>query len=464
MKIFKKINFLVFVFVIVLLSQSIEYGNTAEKREVIFKTDYTQDWSSRDGNNQNLRPVRDIKLPLKLGWRSKSEDNFSVISGNVLYRTKSFGNVISFGGRFFDTGKGAGGADIATKSYNLRDDSHLVVEDERAYFVMTGRDKDIIHSLVYAYNMKEKKILWEKELNWDYEGHFPWAKFKYDQPIMDGDYWNTDIKVEGDKVIVWMDAKEKGAKIYCYDKATGRELWKVGEEIKGRFEKNHFAISDNKIFCLSSTFKDMKDSQITALDLESGKVLWQKDTKGEVVLREGILAYKDKIHVVTSDNIYIINIQTGDIYKKINKNDFKAGSIEGLSLTDGNLFYVMINQNVANSGVACYKENGEIVWQLNGIFLPKLLFLTKDEIYVSGDFKIIYIIDRYTGEKKAMLVLGKNNEQDAVIDAIPYRDMVFVLKQNGYIYAYKEYKGDVEKAIKEKQAKRDRWKFWKKKK
>ena len=170
--------------------------------------------------------------------------------------------------------------------------------------------------------------------------------------------FNSEIKIFGEKFFA-IDYKNT---LRCYNINSGLECWNLQTE-------DSFILSDNKhslIILDNSIIFSNLIGDITAVDINTGKILWQLPTQSSSIINE-IYSFKNSKLVSDGSSIYFSN----------NKNQFysinyKNGTINWINDINSHLTPVIIGNfifTVTNEGylVVIDKEKGNII-RINDLY------------------------------------------------------------------------------------------------
>lgn len=389
------------------------------QQDIVYKTDAVRDWPSEFHDSANNVPVYDFHFPFTQKWKKTNERLYQVIiSGDVAYFV-TIGNKIWITGCNIKTGKWIFADEIERAPRDVAD-PHLVVRDDMVYFAVTATNEYQVWSYVYAYNMKEKKIVWRKEVQWEKEGR--------------DNMMYTGVLLDGNIVVAYFGDKQEGPKMIAYTATTGEELWRCSEP-RGRMYNNDPVISNGKIFVLNATRSSADyTSNIIAISLSDGEKIWETIIDGLSDL-SGLLAYNKKIHVATSRGIFMLNEESGQIEVSIPRNEKEKLIFLGHHiLTDGQCFYTEIS-----GGAVCYTERGDVVWKTDNLMYPNLRFTTKNCVWASSAGRFLVALDKKTGKIMDTLEVGTSKRLTHKFDItdVAVKDTtVFITTEAGDVYAF----------------------------
>ena len=175
------------------------------------------------------------------------------------------------------------------------------------------------------------------ELNWSKNNIYP---------------FNSDIKKHKNKIFV-IDYKNT---LRCYNVSDGNECWNLKTEDSFTISNSKFSlivISDKVIF--SNSIGD-----ITAVDIETGVIIWQLPTQSSSIINE---TYNFKISKLVSDGNSIIFSNNKNEFHSI---DVKTGTINWINEINSNITPIITGNlifTVSNEGylIVIEKNKGNII-------------------------------------------------------------------------------------------------------
>lgn len=175
------------------------------------------------------------------------------------------------------------------------------------------------------------------ELNWSKNNIYP---------------FNSDIKKHKNKIFV-IDYKNT---LRCYNISDGNECWNLKTEDSFTISNSKFSlivINDKVIF--SNSIGD-----ITAVDIETGVIIWQLPTQSSSIINE---TYNFKISKLVSDGNSIIFSNNKNEFHSI---DVKTGTINWINEINSNITPIITENlifTVSNEGylIVIEKNNGNII-------------------------------------------------------------------------------------------------------
>ena len=261
----------------------------------------------------------------------------------------------------------------------------------------------------YAININSGELLWEK---------------KNSSPF------NSQVKIYKDKFF----AIDFDNILRCYSIKDGREIWQFKTEqsfIKSQ-KKLSLLIVDNKIFFNNSL------GDISAVDIETGNMLWQKPTQASTI-------YEDSFSLKTSDLIASNDL----ILFSNNKNEFyslniKNGSLNWKQKINSNLRPTLIGDlifTITMEGflVVVNKKNGNII-RSTDIFqkfgnkkrkkiAPIGFIVGVNKIYLTTNNGRLLVIDILTGRTTSILKIdNKKISRPFVLN-----QNLFIIEKNSII-------------------------------
>jgi outer membrane protein assembly factor BamB len=266
-------------------------------------------------------------------------------------------------------------------------------------------------SKLYSINLKTKELNWIKQLEYPF---------------------NSEIKKNKNKIFA-VDYKNT---LRCYSIIDGSECWNLQTE-------DSFTISDSRyslIIIQDMVIFSNSLGDITAVDIQTGLIIWQLPTQSSSIINE---TYSFKISKIISDGnsiffsnnkneFYSVNVKTGVINwsNKINSNinSVISGNLIFTVSNDGYLFVTEKNTGNIIRVTYLYKEyekkGKEKISPIGFVIGNKNLFLT------NNDGKMI-VVELELGKIIKTEPIAKNSISEPFI----FNKNLFVIK-NGYIIQY----------------------------
>ena len=200
-------------------------------------------------------------------------------------------------------------------------------------FIQDGENLLITDSIAKYYSVNINS----GELNWSKNNIYP---------------FNSDIKKHKNKIFV-IDYKNT---LRCYNISDGNECWNLKTEDSFTMSNSKFSlivINDKVIF--SNSIGD-----ITAVDIETGVIIWQLPTQSSSIINE---TYNFKISKLVSDGNSIIFSNNKNEFHSI---DVKTGTINWINEINSNITPIITENlifTVSNEGylIVIEKNNGNII-------------------------------------------------------------------------------------------------------
>lgn len=200
-------------------------------------------------------------------------------------------------------------------------------------FVQDGENLLITDSIAKYYSVNINS----GELNWSKNNIYP---------------FNSDIKKHKNKIFV-IDYKNT---LRCYNISDGNECWNLKTEDSFTISSSKFSlivINDKVIF--SNSIGD-----ITAVDIETGVIIWQLPTQSSSIINE---TYNFKISKLVSDGNSIIFSNNKNEFHSI---DVKTGTINWINEINSNITPIITGNlifTVSNEGylIVIEKNKGNII-------------------------------------------------------------------------------------------------------
>ena len=262
---------------------------------------------------------------------------------------------------------------------------------------------------LYAVNINSGELLWENR---------------------NSSPFNSQVKVYKDKFFV-IDFDNI---LRCYSIEDGSEIWKfkTGKSFIQSHKKLSLLIVDEKIFFNNSL------GDITAIDIESGSMLWQRPTQANI-------GYADSFSLKTSDLIASNDL----ILFSNNKNNFysldvKTGSLNWKQKINSNLRPTLVGNlifTITMEGflVVVNRKNGSVI-RSTDIFKkydkkkrskisPIGFIVGVDKIYLTTSSGRLFVIDILTGRTLSVLKIdNKKISRPFVLD-----QNLFIIEENSII-------------------------------
>ena len=200
-------------------------------------------------------------------------------------------------------------------------------------FIQDGENLLITDSIAKYYSVNINS----GELNWSKNNIYP---------------FNSDIKKHKNKIFV-IDYKNT---LRCYNISDGNECWNLKTEDSFTISNSKFSlivINDKVIF--SNSIGD-----ITAVDVETGVIIWQLPTQSSSIINE---TYNFKISKLVSDGNSIIFSNNKNEFHSI---DVKTGTINWINEINSNITPIITENlifTVSNEGylIVIEKNKGNII-------------------------------------------------------------------------------------------------------
>ena len=200
-------------------------------------------------------------------------------------------------------------------------------------FVQDGENILITDSIAKYYSVNINS----GELNWSKNNIYP---------------FNSDIKKYKNKIFV-IDYKNT---LRCYNISDGNECWNLKTEDSFTISNSKFSliIIDNKVIFSNSI------GDITAVDIETGVIIWQLPTQSSSIINE---TYNFKISKLVSDGNSIIFSNNKNEFHSI---DVKTGTINWINEINSNITPIITGNlifTVSNEGylIVIEKNKGNII-------------------------------------------------------------------------------------------------------
>ena len=280
-------------------------------------------------------------------------------------------------------------------------------------FVQDGENLLITDSIAKYYSVNINS----GELNWSKNNIYP---------------FNSDIKKHKNKIFV-IDYKNT---LRCYNISDGNECWNLKTEDSFTISNSKFSlivINDKVIF--SNSIGD-----ITAVDIETGVIIWQLPTQSSSIINE---TYNFKISKLVSDGNSIIFSNNKNEFHSI---DVKTGTINWINEINSNITPIITGNlifTVSNEGylIVIEKNKGNII-RVTDLFKnyklkkrkninPVGFVIGKTNLYLTNTDGKMIVVDLSLGNiKKIEKISG-----DFISRPFIFNQNLFVIR-NGSIIQY----------------------------
>ena len=280
-------------------------------------------------------------------------------------------------------------------------------------FVQDGENILITDSIAKYYSVNINS----GELNWSKNNIYP---------------FNSDIKKYKNKIFA-IDYKNT---LRCYNISDGNECWNLKTEDSFTISNSKFSliIIDNKVIFSNSI------GDITAVDIETGVIIWQLPTQSSSIINE---TYNFKISKLVSDGNSIIFSNNKNEFHSI---DVKTGTINWINEINSNITPIITGNlifTVSNEGylIVIEKNKGNII-RVTDLFnnyklkkrkniKPVGFVVGKTNLYLTNTDGKMIVADLSLGEiKKIEKISG-----DFISRPFIFNQNLFVIR-NGSIIQY----------------------------
>ena len=261
----------------------------------------------------------------------------------------------------------------------------------------------------YAINIKTGELLWSKN---------------------NSAVFNSQLKIYKDKFLV-IDFENI---LRCFSIKDGKEIWKI------KSEKTF--INSQKIFSLivvdNNVYYNNSIGDITAVNIDSGNLLWQTPTQDNTV-------YEESLFLKTSDLI----ANNNSIIFSNNKNEFfsldiKTGTINWKQKINSSLRSTLVDDIIFAISLEGYlividNQSGNII-RITDIFnqmkkkkrskiKPVGFIVGSKNIYLTTDHGRLMIIDIVSGRTKSILKI----DNDKISRPFVLNQNLYIIKENSII-------------------------------
>ena len=253
------------------------------------------------------------------------------------------------------------------------------------------------------------------ELNWIKNNSYP---------------FNSDIKILRDKFFA-IDYKNT---LRCFNINDGSECWNLQTEDSFTISNSKFSliILDNKVIFNNSI------GDITAVDIESGLIVWQLPTQSSSIINE---TYNFKISKLVADG--------NSIFFSNNKNEFysidvKTGTINWINKINSNLTPILTSDlifTVSNDGFlfTIQKNTGNII-RINDLYKtykekkrkdlkPIGFIIGNTNIYISNNDGKLIIADLTSGQVNFIEKISG----DAISEPFIFNQNLYIIKSGSIV-------------------------------
>jgi outer membrane protein assembly factor BamB len=232
-----------------------------------------KDWLTDLQNERNDREEVNIRLPLKQLWVVHDIGWSPVYMGGKLYTLEGEHGWFSSKLYVNEIDQASGKVKSKNLAGKVKDYKYtrMIGYEGNVFISIIKADEDFRKQLFYltilAYDVRKNKPIWKWESG---------ALSVY--PVPNSQSMGAWLTAANGKVILANMLVEKAPKVFCFDAATGRELWKSMVPT-GYINDTYLPIAEGKVFV--HTFNDNKDEggHLAALDLATGRVLWDREFK-----------------------------------------------------------------------------------------------------------------------------------------------------------------------------------------
>ena len=393
-----------------------------------FKKVFEEDKKIESEFNQELKLDLSSIIPnnkisdIKNNYGSQKYDGLTIKSGNYKFSKFADVNQLNFKPIFLDDGliffdnKGSiirfnGNQKVLWKKNHYSKSEKKL--RPKLNFVLDGENLLVVDSIAKYYSVNINS----GELNWSKNNIYP---------------FNSDIKKYKNKFFV-IDYKNT---LRCFNVNDGNECWNLKTEDSFTISSSKFSlivINDKVIF--SNSIGD-----ITAVDIETGVIIWQLPTQSSSIINE---TYNFKISKLVSDGNSIIFSNNKNEFHSI---DFKTGTINWINEINSNITPIITGNlifTVSNEGylIVIEKNKGNIIRVTNLFKYYKLkerkkikpvgFAIGNTNLYLTNTDGKMIVVDLNLGAvKRVEKVSGDFISRPFIVN-----DNIFIIK-NGSIIQY----------------------------
>ena len=358
-----------------------------------------------DLSNNSGRLNYDGKLETLSKFKYKKIDNFNKLEPDIIFKNKNLiffdnkGTLLKFDNlsklvwkkNYYSRGE----KKLKPLLYLASNSKYLIVADDLAKY--------------YMIDIENGNLLWTKRNN---------APF------------NSQIKIYNNNFFV-VDLENT---LRCFSIKDGKELWNVKTEtsfVKSQ-KKLSLVISDEKVIFNNSI------GDISAVDIRSGKLLWQTPTQDSSVyessfnLKTSDLVLANSLLLFSNNNneFYSLNTDTGIMLwqQKINSS-IRPTAIGDLVFTVTNEGFLVVIDIKNGNIIRITNIYGNIKEKKRSKILPTGFIVGKNNIYLSTSNGRLIVINIETGKPNLMLKIDNNKiSRPFVLDK-----KLFIIKDNAII-------------------------------
>jgi outer membrane protein assembly factor BamB len=258
-------------------------------------------------------------------------------------------------------------------------------------------------------------------LNLD-DGNLLWSKYNSSP-------FNSQIKTYKDKFFI-IDFNNV---LRCISIKDGTEIWniKVGNTFIKSQKKLSIIVVNNVVYFNNST------GDITAIDINTGIMLWQTPTQASTIYENTFLLKTSNIvannkMIVFSNNkneFYSLDLKTGLIKWKININsNIQPTIIDNLIFTISNEGYLTIIDS-KDGNIIKVTDVFSLFKKKRNKINPVGFLVAKKNIYLTTDHGRLLVIDIESGETKSIIKIANNKISRPFI----LNKNLFLIKDNSII-------------------------------
>ena len=393
-----------------------------------FKKVFEEDKKIESEFNQELKLDLSSIIPnnkisdIKNNYGSQKYDGLTIKSGNYKFSKFADVNQLNFKPIFLDDGliffdnKGSiirfnGNQKVLWKKNHYSKSEKKL--RPKLNFVLDGENLLVVDSIAKYYSVNINS----GELNWSKNNIYP---------------FNSDIKKYKNKFFV-IDYKNT---LRCFNVNDGNECWNLKTEDSFTISSSKFSlivINDKVIF--SNSIGD-----ITAVDIETGVIIWQLPTQSSSIINE---TYNFKISKLVSDGNSIIFSNNKNEFHSV---DVKNGTINWINEINSNITPIITGNlifTVSNEGylIVIEKNKGNIIRVTNLFKYYKLkerkkikpvgFAIGNTNLYLTNTDGKMIVVDLNLGAvKRVEKVSGDFISRPFIVN-----DNIFIIK-NGSIIQY----------------------------
>ncbi|KAA6300494.1 MAG: hypothetical protein EZS26_003361, partial [Candidatus Ordinivivax streblomastigis] len=272
---------------------------------------------------------------------------------------------------------------------------------------------------LYCYNLKTGELLWTVSAN-----NIPGSPVQMPKTTQDTGLAASTVATNGKQVCAIFASGD----LICSD-MDGKRLWAKNLGIP----TNHYGYASSLLTFGNSLIVQYDNSnspKVTALDIATGKELWNKNRTDKITWSSPIIAYvnkKPQLVLMGNPSITAYNPNNGEQYWRVEglSGEVASSPCSAADIVFGASEYAAL--------IAVDANTGEVLWQTND-FLPEVSspVATKDNVYLATSYGVLACYDTKSGE------LRKSYELDTEFYSSPVitEGKLYIFSNSGKVYIY----------------------------